>query len=92
MTRATQTRSVLLPVNMGMMRDKELESLNDELDNYKALYNKALKENAKLRKENEDLKKGIDVRLKEVKAENGALARTIDIYVRKLAQARAKAK
>ena len=75
-----------------MIRDKEIDALNDELDNYKALYNKALADNSKLRKENADLKKGIDERLREVKAENGVLERTIDIYVRKLAQARAKAK
>ena len=75
-----------------MIRDKEIDALNDELDNYKALYNKALADNSKLRKENADLKKCIDERLREVKAENGVLERTIDIYVRKLAQARAKAK
>ena len=75
-----------------MIRDKEIDALQQELDNYKALHSKALEMNVKLRKQIEDLKNGNDVRLKELKAENGVLERTIDIYVRKLAQARAKAK
>ena len=77
---------------MSMLRDKDIEALKDELDNYKALYNKALTDNSNLRKQIDDLKKGNDGRLRELKAENGVLERTIDIYVRKLAQARAKAK
>lgn len=75
-----------------MIRDKEIESLQSELDNYKSLYNRTMESNSKLRKEIEELKKGNDVRLKELKAENGVLERTIDIYVRKVAQMRAKAK
>ena len=59
---------------------------------YKSLYNRTMESNSKLRKEIEELKKGNDVRLKELKAENGVLERTIDIYVRKVAQMRTKAK
>lgn len=72
-----------------MIRDKEIDALQSELDNYKSLYNRALESNSKLRKEIEELKKGNDVRLKELKAENGILERTIDVYVRKLAKMRA---
>lgn len=75
-----------------MIRDKEIESLQSELDNYKSLYNRAMESNSILREEVEVLKKGNDHRLKELKAENGVLERTIDIYVRKVAQMRAKAK
>ena len=75
-----------------MIRDKEIDALQSELDNYKSLYNRALESNSKLRKEIEDLKKGNDNRLKELKVENGILERTIDIYVRKLAKARATQK
>ena len=72
-----------------MIRDKEIDALQSELDNYKSLYNRALESNSKLRKEIEELKKGNDSRLKELKAENGILERTIDVYVRKLAKMRA---
>ena len=75
-----------------MIRDKEIDALQSELDNYKSLYNRALESNSKLRKEIEELKKGNDSRLKELKAENGILERTIDVYVRKLAKARATQK
>lgn len=75
-----------------MIRDKDIENLQTEVDNYKALYNNALADNAKLWKENAELKKGNDNRLKELKVENGILERTIDIYVRKLAKARATQK
>ena len=75
-----------------MIRDKEIDALQSELDNYKSLYNRALESNSKLRKEIEELKKGNDVRLKELRAENGILERTIDVYVRKLAKARATQK
>lgn len=75
-----------------MIRDKEIDALQSELDNYKSLYNRALESNSKLRKEIEELKKGNDVRLKELKAENGILERTIDVYVRKLAKMRATQK
>ena len=75
-----------------MIRDKDIENLQTEVDNYKSLYNRALETNSKLRKEIEDLKKGNDNRLKELKVENGILERTIDIYVRKLAKARATQK
>ena len=72
-----------------MIRDKEIDALQSELDNYKSLYKRALESNSKLRKEIEELKKGNDSRLKELKAENGILERTIDVYVRKLAKMRA---
>ena len=75
-----------------MIRDKEIDALQSELDNYKSLYNRALETNSKLRKEIEELKKGNDVRRKELKAENGILERTIDVYVRKLAKMRATQK
>ena len=75
-----------------MIRDKEIDALQSELDNYKSLYNRALESNSKLRKEIEELKKGNDFRLKELKVENGILERTIDIYVRKLAKMRATQK
>ena len=75
-----------------MIRDKEIDALQSELDNYKSLYNRALESNSKLRKEIEDLKKGNDSRLKELRAENGILERTIDVYVRKLAKMRATQK
>ena len=75
-----------------MIRDKEIDALQSELDNYKSLYNRALETNSKLRKEIEELKKGNDSRLKELKAENGILERTIDVYVRKLAKMRATQK
>ena len=75
-----------------MIRDKEIDALQSELDNYKSLYNRALESNSKLRKEIEELKKGNDVRLKELRAENGILERTIDVYVRKLAKMRATQK
>lgn len=75
-----------------MIRDKEIDALQSELDNYKSLYNRALESNSKLRKEIEELKKGNDSRLKELKAENGILERTIDVYVRKLAKMRATQK
>ena len=75
-----------------MIRDKEIETLQSECDNYKSLYNRAMETNSKLRNEIEDLKKGNDSRLKELRAENGVLERTIDIYVRKVAQLRSKAK
>ena len=75
-----------------MIRDKEIDALQSELDNYKSLYNRALESNSKLRKEIEELKKGNDFRLKELKAENGILERTIDVYVRKLAKMRATQK
>ena len=75
-----------------MIRDKEIDALQSELDNCKSLYNRALESNSKLRKEIEELKKGNDVRLKELKAENGILERTIDVYVRKLAKMRATQK
>ena len=75
-----------------MIRDKEIDALQSELDNYKSLYNRALETNSKLRKEIEELKKGNDNRLKELKAENGILERTIDVYVRKLAKMRATQK
>ena len=71
-----------------MIRDKEIDALQSELDNYKSLYNRALESNSKLRKEIEELKKGNDSRLKELRAENGILERTIDVYVRKLAKMR----
>ena len=72
-----------------MIRDKEIDALQSELDNYKSLYNRTLETNSKLRKEIEELKKGNDSRLKELRAENGILERTIDVYVRKLAKMRA---
>ena len=75
-----------------MIRDKEIDALQSELDNYKSLYNRTLETNSKLRKEIEELKKGNDSRLKELKAENGILERTIDVYVRKLAKMRATQK
>ena len=75
-----------------MIRDKEIDALQSELDNYKSLYNRTLETNSKLRKEIEELKKGNDVRLKELRAENGILERTIDVYVRKLAKMRATQK
>ena len=75
-----------------MIRDKEIDALQSELDNYKSLYNRALETNSKLRKEIEDLKKGNDARIRELKAENGILERTIDVYVRKLAKMRATQK
>ena len=75
-----------------MIRDKEIDALQGELDNYKSLYNRTLETNSKLRKEIEELKKGNDSRLKELKAENGILERTIDVYVRKLAKMRATQK
>ena len=75
-----------------MIRDQEIDALQSELDNYKSLYNRALESNSKLRKEIEELKKGNDSRLKELKAENGILERTIDVYVRKLAKMRATQK
>ena len=75
-----------------MIRDKEIEALQSELDNYKALHNRALDMNVKLRNEIEELKKGNDARIRELKAENGILERTIDVYVRKLAQMRSKQK
>ena len=75
-----------------MIRDKEIDALQSELDNYKSLYNRALESNSKLRKEIEELKKGNDNRLKELRAENGILERTIDVYVRKLAKMRATQK
>ena len=75
-----------------MIRDKEIDALQNEVDNYKSLYNRTLETNSKLRKEVEELKKGNDVRLRELKAENGVLERTIDIYVRKVAELRSRAK
>ena len=75
-----------------MIRDKEIDALQGELDNYKSLYNRTLETNSKLRKEIEELKKGNDSRLKELRAENGILERTIDVYVRKLAKMRATQK
>ena len=75
-----------------MIRDKEIDALQTEVDNYKSLYNRTLETNSKLRKEVEELKKGNDVRLRELKAENGVLERTIDIYVRKVAELRSRAK
>ena len=75
-----------------MIRDKEIDALQSELDNYKSLYNRTLETNSKLREEIEELKKGNDVRLKELRAENGILERTIDVYVRKLAKMRATQK
>ena len=32
-----------------MIRDKEIDALQSELDNYKSLYNRALETNSKLR-------------------------------------------
>ena len=72
---------------MGLMiRDKEIERLQTEMENIKRLYDYSLKE--KLREEVKKLRAGKDSYIEQLKAENGILERTIDIYVRKLAESR----
>lgn len=74
---------------MGIMiRDKEIERLQTEMENMKRLYDYSLKECEKLREEVKHLKSGKDAYVEQLKAENGILERTIDIYVRKLAESR----
>ena len=74
---------------MGLMiRDKEIERLQNEMENIKRLYDYSLKECEKLREEVKKLRAGKDSYIEQLKAENGILERTIDIYVRKLAESR----
>lgn len=74
---------------MGIMiRDKEIERLQTEMENIKRLYDYSLKECEKLREEVKKLRAGKDSYVEQLKAENGILERTIDIYVRKLAESR----
>ena len=74
---------------MGLMiRDKEIERLQTEMENIKRLYDYSLKECEKLREEVKNLRAGKDSYVEQLKAENGILERTIDIYVRKLAESR----
>lgn len=74
---------------MGIMiRDKEIERLQTEMENMKRLYDYSLKECEKLREEVKKLRAGKDSYVEQLKAENGILERTIDIYVRKLAESR----
>ena len=74
---------------MGIMiRDKEIERLQTEMENIKRLYDYSLKECEKLREEVKKLRAVKDSYIEQLKAENGILERTIDIYVRKLAESR----
>lgn len=71
-----------------MIRDKEIEALKGQIENIQRLYDYTLNENKKLRLEIEELKSGENARIKQLKADMGILERTVDIYVRKLAEAR----
>lgn len=75
-----------------MIRDKEIEALKFQIENIQRLYDYTQNENKKLRLEIEKLKSGQDAYIKQLKADMGILERTIDIYVRKLADARSKEK
>lgn len=71
-----------------MISDKEIERLQTEMENMKRLCDYSLKECEKLREEVKKLRAGKDSYIEQLKAENGILERTIDIYVRKLAESR----
>lgn len=71
-----------------MIRDKEIEALQGQIENIQRLYDYTLNENKKLRLEIEELKSGQNAYIKQLKADMGILERTVDIYVRKLAEAR----
>lgn len=73
-----------------MLRDKEIDRLNTEVENIKRLYDYTMTENARLREQIERLTNGQNAEVRQLKADIGILERTIDIYVRKLADARAK--
>lgn len=76
---------------MGLMiRDKEIERLQTEVENIKRLYDYSMTENARLREQVERLQNSQNAEVKQLKADIGILERTIDIYVRKLAEARIK--
>ena len=64
-----------------MINDKRIEALNAEIDSLK----ERIKEQAKAMIEK-------DRTIRDLRAENGILERTIDIYVVKLSKAREEAK
>lgn len=71
-----------------MIRDKKIEELEQTIENLQRLYDHVLGENKKLREEIEKLKAGENAYIKQLKADMGILERTVDIYVRKAAEAR----
>lgn len=73
-----------------MLRDKEIDRLTTEVENIKRLYDYSMAENTRLREQVERLTNGQNAEIRQLKADIGILERTIDIYVRKLADARAK--
>ena len=64
-----------------MINDKRIDALNEEIDNLK----ERIKQQAKTIIER-------DRTIRDLRAENGILERTIDIYVVKLSKAREEAK
>ena len=76
---------------MGIMiRDKEIERLQTELENIKRLYDYSMTENTRLREKVESLENQRNNTIRELKADIGILERTIDHYVREIAELRAK--
>ena len=73
-----------------MIRDKEIEALESQVKNYQHLYAKVLEENEKLKDEMENVKRQCDLKIRQAKADLGILERTIDIYVQRLREERAK--
>ena len=76
---------------MGIMiRDKEIERIQTEKENVQRLYEYTMKENERLREEVERLEKERQQVARGLKADIGILERTIDHYVREIAELRAK--